>query len=203
MAIKRKDGTIYRLTHPNPVMLKQELWDEDSRVHNFQHEEIVTQEAYQDEYGEYEEQEPEPKQEKVKQEEMPLQDIVPEEIHVPVKAVDPKEVPDLPRSKRIVPKAVPREIVHVLPALVHETYDSLYGETRTTVRYMPKYTMEVVVASSDDLSATFWINSEAPGKGSVIYFPKEIRWWKVQQTSGKADGILLHCVPSDMQPSFE
>jgi hypothetical protein len=196
MVIKRKDGSIYRLTHPNPVMLKQAFWEDDSLVHNFQPEEVVTKEASEEEYEE-------PKQEIVKEEEIPLQDMETEEIHVPVKAVDPKEIPDLPKSKRIVPKAVPREIVHVLPAVIHETYDSLYGETRTTVRYMPKYTMEVVVASSDDLSATFWTNSEAPGKGSVIYFPREIRWWKVQQTSGKADGTLLHCVPSDMQPSFE
>jgi hypothetical protein len=42
MAIKRKDGTIFKLNGPNPIMKNQSFWDDETIVHNLKHEEFVT-----------------------------------------------------------------------------------------------------------------------------------------------------------------
>lgn len=44
MTIKRKDGSIFSLTKPNPIMQDQSFWDDDKVIlHNFNYEEISFQ----------------------------------------------------------------------------------------------------------------------------------------------------------------
>jgi len=186
MAIKRKDGSKYRLQGPNPIMKEQNPWVEDSKIHNFNFPEITTKEGMIEE-EEYE-------------------TFTPTEIP---QRVEPKEeivtVTETTKEKpqRIVPKGVKRNQVWILPATITEFKDPLYGETRSSINYGNKINGEVVIMSSNDLSVTVWTNGVKVERGSIIYICEERRWWKVQQASEKSDGFLYICTISDFQPAFE
>jgi len=181
MVIKKKDGSVYRLSGPNPIMKNQSFWEADkSIVHNFNPVEIIT---------------------KIEQNEE-LQNIEPEEIHVSIKEVEPSQLPSNIK-KRIVPTEVVKKMVHCLPAFIKEFHDPLYGESRSTLSYGNKFTMEVVVASQSDLNIVLWTNSIEVGKGSIIYIPENKRWWKVTDETKRNEGVMISCLPSDIQPSFE
>ena len=78
MSIRNKDGSIFKLHGPNPAMNKQSFWDEDSQVHNFNPPEFVSNQ------------------------EIPLQDIPAEEVHVSVKEIEPA-IPKVELVQTIVP----------------------------------------------------------------------------------------------------
>lgn len=176
-------------------MLKQAFWDGDkSLVHNFDPQETVTKEGYQDE--EVIEDTPMPEPEK-------LEDIEPEEIIVQAIEVDPSKLPPQARKKQVVSKEIPKDIVHVLPAMVKENYDPLYGEARSTLTFGAKFTMEAIIANQTDIQLALWTNSTSVGLGSIIYVPKDRRWWRVNDTFSKGGGNVMICAPSSLQPSFE
>lgn len=190
MVIKRKDGSIYKLRGPNPIMINQVLWENDKTiVHNINPQEIVTKEGY----ATTEEEEPVES----------LDDIQPEEIEVPAIEIDPSKLPPQTKKKRIVPKDKPKDMVYVLPAQMQETYDALYGETRSQLTFGGKFTMEVIIVDRSDLQVALWTNSTTVDIGSIIYVPKDKRWWKVQESYDKGEGHVMICVPSSLQPSFE
>ena len=41
--IKNKDGSVYKLSRPNPVMFQQDFWDDGSKfiLHNFTYNEVI------------------------------------------------------------------------------------------------------------------------------------------------------------------
>lgn len=125
---------------------------------------------------------------------IPLQDIEAEEIQVPI-----KETP-IPRKPK---KVVQKHLVHVLPMIIKEFHDPLYGESRNSLVYGDKFTMEVVIVSQNDLQATFWTNSTSIGADSIVYVPKDTRWWRINNITQKGDGYLLIGTPSSLQPSFD
>ena len=172
-------------------MLNQSFWEDDKAiVHNLNPQEIVTKEGYS-----LTEEEPEPVQ--------PLEEIQPEEIIVPAIEVDISKLPPQTVKKKRPVKEPPKDMVYVLPATVTETYDPLYGETRSQFAFGAKFTMEVVIVNSTDLQTVLWTNSTTVGIGSIIYIPKEKRWWKVQEIQSKNDGHIIIGGPSDLQPSFD
>lgn len=186
MVIKRKDGSIYKLQGPNPMMANQSFWDEETIIHNFDKiPETVTSQG---------------KDITTNYEEIPLQDIEPDEVYVPAKEIDPTNLPNPTRKKP--PREVPLITVHVLPSAINESYDPLYDETRTSITFGTKFTMQAVIANRNDIGLTLWTNSTEVAKGSIVYLPEDRRWWRIQEVASRADGWMMHCTPSDLQPSF-
>lgn len=175
MAIKRKDGSVYKLQGPNPLMQDQSFWDgEKSVVHNFSFKEIVTSDDN-------------------------LEDVPCEEINVAIKEVDPATI----NLKNRTPQPIPRETVHCLLTQIKETHDPLYNETRSSLVFGGKTTLEIIVISRGDLQFSFWNQTTDINRGSIIYVPKDRRWWRVAKTAKENDGFTCMCSPSDLQPSFD
>lgn len=195
MAIKKKDGRTYRLRGPNPIMTNQSFWeDEKVVVHDLDPKEVITKEGY-----EAQEEKPVEKYVPPPDKYESLEDIPVEEIKVPVIEISPP--PEV--KKRVVPADVEKEIVYVLPATIKESYDALYGESRSQITYGNKFTMEVVIANQTDLQLALWTNSTRANLESIVYVPKDKRWWKIADAYDKKDGHIMICVPSAIHPSFD
>lgn len=190
MAIKRKDGSVYKLQGPNPIMLRQALGGEEPVIHNFVFPETVTagHGPADEDYDEY----------------RPAEVVTFPPPAKPAPRPEPKtEVAPEPPKPRAAPKSVPREPAWVLPATITEHRDPLYGEVRRQVRYGAKLRGEVIYAGGDDLGVNLWTNGAEVGRGLIIYLSNEQRWWRVDRVTPKADGWLYGCVPSDFQPAFD
>jgi hypothetical protein len=222
MAIFTKDGKMYMVEGPNPLVKKQVSWDPSKLVfHNFRWDEIrngtgATQEPTEEigdssefferetkEFSAPAEQSQEPKSQhntpaKQKKAESPEGD---------------REF-DLPYIKYKV-------LCHCLPAKMEHRADSFYGESWGRIKYGKKFVFPCVVISSTDLSFEFW-TSDPRGQvaeKSVIYpFSYEVhnkatnsydkvpyddyRWWRVETKEAKEGGWLFRANPSDIQPDF-
>ncbi len=183
MAILNKDGSVYKLKGPNPLMLKQERWDPDKLVYyNFVWESIIIPDLKKNQPRSL----PEPEE---------------------VKAIEPEEVisqPQLmPLSKPVAPKSTPKPVstiqVHCLPGNLKIYKDTLYNEIRTTISYGEKFIFEATVVERSDLKLVLW-SERMISEGSIIY-PQtgHARWWKVT----KSNSNQITCMPSDEQPSFQ
>ena len=89
-----------------------------------------------------------------------------------------------------------------LPAKMEEIKDELYGETKRRIRYLPKFSFEVVIIKQEDLYCQFWTNSVPMESKSIIYIPDLKTWWRTERVESIEDGIIIHCHPSDQTPSF-
>lgn len=181
MPIKNIDGSIYRLNSPNPVMSNQDFWNNGSKfiLHNFN---------YSDEVILHNFEEPE-----VKPKFQSLEDIEVQEIEVPIKETPIAKKPR--KRKNII-------MIYCMPAIINETYDSLYDENRVSVSYGQQFTLEAIVTKLSDIQINLWTTTEKAVRGSIIYMPENLRWWKVDKLSNKDEGYVLECIPSNLQPSF-
>lgn len=201
--IKNKDGTIYKLQSPNPLVKEQVFWADKGEyiVHNLNWQKILIQ--LQDLIPEFE------------PEEIPVEVKLPEkEINVDVKeppAVTPPIVEPL-----IVPKETKNSLnlnnlvlMHCQPTISKTHTDELYGDSYSKTSYGEKFTFEALVVQREDFTMLFWTNLKLE-KGSVVYPSKyrdgtkygDLRWWKVNRMTEKAGGYLVESVPSDYQPDF-
>jgi len=220
MAIRNKDGTVYRLSAPNPVMNTQELWKE-YQIHNMEWDTEKIEEVefiqkndepqYQDDFIS--------NLDKAKEEINEKEEIKPKE---EIKAKEEKfdyisegesKVEGFSRKSIIKPDpkdddeeqdVIKKVFIHCLPAKIRERKDSLYGDSYKTVQYDAPTSFEGVVLRQEDLFIDVWVDFDGIGIGSILY-PKENfkRWWRVQEKMKKAGGWILTAVPSSFQPSFE
>lgn len=175
MPIRRKDGTIYSLQCPNPLMKEQKSWEEKYIVHNFAQEEfLVANEA------------------KI----IPLE-TPPQEIPKAEPKVEPKV-----ELKPEVPESVPKILVHCLPAKTHEYFDPLYGETKKIVEYGNKFIFEAIVLGQTDLRLHLWTTNPV-SKDSILYVHKSASWWRVMETEARSGGYVLDTMVSQLKPSFD
>jgi len=189
MAIKNKDGSIYELRKPNPLMKHQELW-KDFQLHNFNFKKETVEDTT--------EVQPHESDFKVKDFVTELEESKPE----PIVEKPVVVLPDLQQEKEQEKKP----IFHCLPAVIHRHRDVLYGETYSTVKYDTPFSFEAYVIEQSDLILQFWTSGLVADKineGSVIY-PKimEKRWWKVTAKTEKSGGWLYQAIPSEFQPKF-
>ena len=211
MTILDKEGKVYTLTGPNPLVEKQATWDQSGLIfHNFEWDEIKSKSESSNKKQKISEM---PAAPKVPAEE-PIRQIEKEpEVRVQETQDDGREF-DLPYIKYKV-------LSYCLPANVQEKKDSLYGDSWSTVKYGKKFVFPSVIISSTDLSLELW-TSDPNGQiteRSIIYpFSYEVhnqntdahdrvpydeyRWWKVSSKEKKQEGWLFKAFPSDIQPDF-
>lgn len=204
MTIKNKDGSIFTLSKPNPVMRQQDLWDDGSQfiLHNFKYDEVILHnfDAKEEEKPKEEpkpQPEPMPTPKPVKKFQA-LDEITPEEINVPVRET-PVPQQDKVRKKRQPTKNI--NILYCLPAITVSNHDPLYNESHVSVNYGQQFTFESVITGSTDLMLQLWTNKEIV-RHSILYQPTSRRWWKVESVVQRTDGFTVDCTPSPLQPSF-
>jgi len=171
MTIIDKEGKIYTLAGPNPLVEKQTTWDTSKLVfHNFEWDEIKTS-------GEPRRRAP-PKEPKINpfdelgtaeeklvdapQKTAPEEKIVespheapPEDKRVEVLEEKPPE-PQNDGREFDLPYIKYKVLSYCLPANVQKKSDSLYGDSWSTLKYGKKFVFPSVVISSTDLSIEFW-----------------------------------------------
>jgi hypothetical protein len=216
MAIFNKDGKVYVLEGPNPLVDKQVKWEQSQLIfHNFNWDEVTMK-------GQHTKKPPKPQPERP---ESPL----PAPIPVPIARDEPKEIvqedtssPAEPKRDFDLPHIKHKVLSYCLPAKVERKTDKLYGESWMKVSYGKKIVFPSVMTDVSDFAIEFWTSdpNEQITEKSIIYpFSYEIhnsstgsydrvpydeyRWWKVSEKK-KIDegGWLFRAVPSDSQPDF-
>lgn len=223
MAIKDKNGNVYKLRGPNPLTKDMSDWDKDhvklinlgyktEIVHDQrspirQAEENVTK--INEKLNLYEGPEP-PKV-------IPPKDFI-EELSEPVVHLPepPVEVPEPKSADPVQPTfAVDNRIAEILkergveyycaPVIGHKkVVDELYGSHYQTPKYGTSFIFDAVVIDLSDLELQFWC-VKSMTKDSVVY--RKIsqggeRWWRVNQIESKTGGFLCTCGISDVNPDF-
>lgn len=218
MAIFNKDGKVYVLEGPNPLVEKQVKWEPSQLIfHNFKWDEVIT------------------KGSRIKkpanvQAEPPPPTRTPEsvQIPVPVPVVRPEEnkiespLADEPKRDFDLPHIKHKVLSYCLPAKVERKTDKLYGESWMKVSYGKKIVFPSVMTEVTDFGIEFWTSdpNEQITEKSIIYpFVYEVhnpqtesydrvpydeyRWWKVSEKKKiNEGGWLFRAVPSDTQPDF-
>ncbi|NBT57799.1 hypothetical protein EBT16_03345 [bacterium] len=217
MAISNKDGSVYVIKSPNPLVKEQEKWDSSKLVfHNFTWDEIRSNAA------------PRMKRQEPKR----IADLpppIPEPIPAPKQEtcerenLKTNETPNRQQEDKTfdLPHIKYKVISHCLPAIVQKKKDSLYGESWERLSYGRKMVFPLIVVESNDFSFDFWTSdpNEQITERSIIYpFSYEVyneetgsydrvpydeyRWWKVISKERKEGGWLFKSVPSETQPDF-
>ena len=227
MTLRNKDGTVYKLSAPNPAMKSQELWNE-FKVHNMQWEgekaedtttvnplasDFDVQDTFLEALDKAKIAKPEIKVVETKPEikvvetkpEIKVMETKPIE-QPPVEKIERKPLvqPDVKQEEAEVNSEIDKIFIHVLPAFMRERKDSLYGDSYKTIQYGKPTSFEGVMLTQEDLYIEVWTDSDKIGVGSVL-FPRTNfkRWWRVQEKTEKAGGWVLTAMPSDYQPSFD
>jgi hypothetical protein len=195
MVIKNKDGSVFQVSKPNPLMDLQE-WN-NLILYNCQWKGHIVQDV-------------KPKK--------PLPKIVEKPIEIPLVDTLTTEEPTYDDhvetksklenvSESLIPKIVR---IHCLPANIITEKDNLYDEVRHRVEYGQKFAFEALVVEKEDLNIAFWTN-QSLSKASIVYpsvYRKgnikygDYRWWKIESIEEKSGGYLVKAVASEIQPDF-
>lgn len=220
MVIKNKDGTVYKLKHPNPIMIEQDIWS-NFEIHNMSFNEETVINPNKDAIKVKKKisigkEVVDTKENQEKREVVSVNTVVIEEkpaIQPPLpitqpEVVAPQEIndPTIERPPTINEKLLSykRTIVNCLQADVKEHIDDLYGERSVKVNYKSKFTFEAIFIDEDDLNLVFWTHLEKVTKHSIIYpRNKEKRWWKVTSVKKAPEGYFINCMPSQYHPNFD
>ena len=229
MTIKNKDGSVYKVRGPNPLMKEQDVW-KDFTVHNMNFDPETLQNSVTT-----------AKKTKkldigntitVKSEktEIPLPTIPPPpkkaiiEEEIKIIQNDPFELPDFnvpdptpqPKAEEndeqvLKPTTIndklvnyPKDIMFCMLAEVKERVDPLYQEKQVKISYVKTFLFENIIVSDTDMNMVFWSHLDFITKSSIVY-PKNNtrRWWKVDKIKKAPEGMFFLCVPTEVTPNFK
>lgn len=222
MPLYNKDGTLYRLQGPNPAMKTQQFWN-DYKTHNMNWEPQKSQDEAilvpidsnikisESFISELEINQPEIKVVEARPDEI-IEKPIKSEINVVEEKIPILEQNSLPKQEIQIPASnskdnlddLEKTFIHVLPAIIKNKKDYLYGEEYQTIEYLKPTSFEGIVLEELDILMKIWTDTDQFKPGSVLY-PKMQgkRWWRIQEVVKKPQGYFLICAPSDYQPSFD
>ena len=218
MAIKNKDGTVFTLRGPNPLMETQQEWDKNKiKLFNIG---LRNSEVIDD------------LKNPVKEFKSKVIDIG-QELKLTTKrakVIEPKKFMD---EIREVPKEVPKEapavfkmpevpVLNVDPKMARiikergvEYYcapaigrksitDDFYGSSYSTIEYGEKFIFDAVILDQSDLELQFWCVKPVTAQSIVYKKHKQggERWWRITDVESKTGGWLAKAVTSDSNPDF-
>lgn len=230
MAIKDKDGSVYKLRGPNPLMKSQEDWDKkDLKLINMKQwksetikDENNPIEKFKENFNVVELGEkldlfkgPEnPKTtviggsdfiDDINSEidiEQPLEKI--EEVEVEIEVAEEQVNLHIDENMARLIKTRGAEFYCAPSIGVKEHVDDLYGDSYTTIKYGDAFLFDAVLIDESDFQLQFWCVKNIKTK-SIIYKKKRQggeRWWRVSESENKTGGFLVSCVISDSNPDF-
>jgi len=223
MPIKNKDGSIYEVRKPNPLMKNQDSWS-NFTVYNMKLGESIvekllkkfpsdgkiklgTTETISKKNEKFETITldlpaiPQPT-------EMPLPTLPPPEFPKVIKKInsDDVEAKNIQKPKFIHEKLkdFPVVVMNCLLAKIEEKFDLLYEDKGVKIRYSQEIAFEAVLLQETDYELNFWTHIETMARHSVVYpMNKTKRWWKIEEIKKAPQGFFCACKPSEIQPSFK
>jgi hypothetical protein len=96
------------------------------------------------------------------------------------------------------------DILYCLPLIQITEEDPLYGQQSIKTDWGEKFSFEAIQISATGLTASFYatLSADRVPQGSIIYVYKERQWWKVNGVEAAEGGVNIHCMPTDLKPSF-
>ena len=219
MAIKDKEGKVYTLRGPNPLMNDQKEWDK-SRIKLFnmrvRHEEVVTDlrnpvealNATVADIGQDLKLNAKEKRAKTIEPRKFIEEIreMPKEEPPQIFRMPEPETPVLnvdPKMARILKERGVE--YYCAPAIGRKTFtDDFYGSTYDAIEYGDKFVFDAVIIDQSDLELQFWCIKPVTAQ-SVVY--RKIkqggeRWWRINDVEQKTGGWLAKAITSDSNPDF-
>jgi hypothetical protein len=226
LAIKNKDGSVYRLNGPNPVMTGQALW-KDFKKHNFKYDIESTVPASRKKRFENQNKieklnigessnykAPPIKKDEFFSDEKPTkkEKVIPRVPEIPVEIKHAEEVRLIDFPPPVEDTNEPKQVLvdddvvlvkaYVLPCTTKTVYDKLYDEKIVKVSYGDKIETKVAPLSYEDNGANFWHPTKFP-EGTIIYPSNNQKmWWQVEVSVPYKNGFIMKCIPSDKNPNF-
>lgn len=189
MAILNRDGSVFALRGPNPLMLTQDDWDRSKVT-------LINMSL---------------KQDVVKDEASPPPDVpdVAEVLAEGTRTVSAAEfvgevvIEAAPQVARMIKQ---RSVeYYCAPAVGVKTHvDELYGDSYDTPVYGEQYLFDAVVIDASDLQIQVWCATPV-SVNSVIYRKSGQggeRWWRVASSEPRSGGYLLTASVSNVNPDF-
>ena len=224
MVIKNKDGTVYKVRSPNPIMMTQEIWDKFT-VHNMKfdadtvsNKDAVKPASNKIDFGVSTTIKQELKQETIKipqpvEKPKVIQNNKIQEFEIPdFKKPEPSPEPkkedqgDVLRPASINEKLknYRKDIMHCMLAETKEIVDPLYDDKTIKVNYTRSFVFENIIIQENDMELVFWSHLDFLTRNSIVY-PKNDgrRWWKISSIRSAPEGSFFVCVPTSTQPSFK
>ena len=221
MVIKNKNGTVYKVRGPNPLMKTQDVWD-DFILHNMKFDpeiiknqsiqpkktkkiEIGSTQTIKDDFAE-----PvilpkiEPKKSNSTNQEFKIPDFSePEPTPIPKIVEDDTDVLK-PTSINEMLADYPKDIMNCMLANTSEKIDPLYEEKKIKITYVRNFVFENIIINMTDMELVFWSHLDFITKNSIVY-PKNDsrRWWKIDKVRKGPEGTFFSCVPTQTQPNFK
>lgn len=218
MAIKDKDGKVYTLRGPNPLMKAQQEWDKTKiRLFNMRggrHEEVITDlrnpvEAFNANVVDI--------GQDLKLKERKAKTIEPRKFIEEIREMPKEEPPQVfrmpepptpvlnvdPKMARILKERGVE--YYCAPAIGRKTFtDDFYGSTYDTIEYGEKFVFDAVIIDQSDLELQFWSIKPITAQSVVYRKVKQggERWWRIVDVESKTGGWLAKAITSDSNPDF-
>lgn len=193
-----KNGQVYKLRGPNPLMSTQSEWDKSrTTLINFGdwNTEVVREENEENEGNVAPFPVPEPKPPKPQAVVVSAQEFIQEaQEAIP----EPKKDDELNRLFETKGSKI-----YCAPAIGINTHtDPLYGDSYNTTQYGEKYMFDAIVLDQSDLELSFWCLQQLTPNSIVYQKGRGERWWRVQKTNPKTGGYVITALISDLNPDF-
>lgn len=227
MTIKNKDGSVYKIRGPNPIMKEQDIWN-DFTLHNmnFDHETLQnqiypTKKTKKIDLGSVTTVKdtkvstplptvPQPPPKAMAEEDIKI--VHNNDFELPdFDTPDPTPVPEKIDEDVLKPNTVndklkhyPKDIMYCLLAEVKEKIDPLYQEKQIKISYVRNFLFENIIITESDMNLVFWSHLDFITKSSIVY-PRNNsrRWWKIDKIKQAPDGMFFSCVPTEVTPKFK
>lgn len=214
MAIRNKDGSIYKLKGPNPIFKEQEIWDKSKiTLVNFEFQEEVEQSTKEiPKIPVVEEIVEEPPQPIIKPE--PIIEKEPE-INMKESVVVPEKPTTTPPPKTKISSTLGEEppifsgkvadtkiVVYCLPVIEEIIKDAVFGTETKVNKFGTKVILEAVMVEEEDMFCVFWAKYDVPPKSIVYPRNHSKRWWQVQATNPYQNGFLMTAILTHANPDF-
>ena len=217
MAIKDRDGKVYKLRGPNPLLVQQQEWDKSKinfyNLKGTRNEVVVSDErnpveAFKDNVIDI------GKELKLESKEVHTKTIEPKKFFEEIREV-PKERPTVVKMPEPVKLVVDDKMARILkergveyhccPAIGRKSHiDDLYGNGYSTVEYGEKFVFDAVIIDESDLELQFWCVKPVTAQSVIHKKHKQggERWWRITNVDSKTGGWLARAVTSDSNPDF-
>lgn len=222
MAIKDRDGKVYVLRGPNPLLNEQQEWDK-SRVRFFnigvRVREVINDarnpvEAFNENVIDIgkelnlKKSEPEPRAKIVPAkkfiEEIQSEPVIEKQI-TPVEEIKPEPIVlnvDQKTARLLKERGVEYYCAPALGRQIHR--DDFYDNSYSTINYGEKFVFDAIIVDESDFELQFWCIKPIT-VDSIVYRKIQKggeRWWRIKESEPKSGGYLLRAITSDSNPDF-
>jgi hypothetical protein len=211
MAIKDKDGNVYKLRGPNPLVKNKSDWDNSKiKLINFDHlkEEIVKdiEKKLNNVKKNQIEKENKKEESKVIKPDDFVKDIADNEDKNEEKN-NKIEIIEEKKENNEIDQIIGEKGVEFFCAPVigfKKIVDELYGSSYKKPKYGTPFLFKLIIIDASDLQIQIWSPVELE-KDSIIYKKNKQggeRWWKIMEIEEKTKGWLCVANTSDINPDF-